>query len=91
MTIAEREAEKSFISLSTKYYGEKLEEYENKRLSEQELYEAKQLLLRYSSWRSGKFYVNLSEDESVKNRSLAEMKYFLRWPERKAVVGRKMF
>ena len=43
----------SFISLSTKYYGEKLEEYENKRLSEQELYEAKQLLLRYSSWRSG--------------------------------------
>ena len=68
----------SFISLSTKYYGEKLEEYENKRLSEQELYEAKQLLLRYSSWRSGKFYVNLSEDESVKNRSLAEMKFFLR-------------
>lgn len=36
------------------------------------------LLLRYSSWRSGKFYVNISEDESVKNRSLAEMKYFLR-------------
>ena len=68
----------SFISLSTKYYGEKLEEYENKRLSEQELYEAKQLLLRYASWRSEKFYVNISEDESVKNRSLAEMKYFLR-------------
>ena len=68
----------SFISLSTKYYGEKLEEYENKRLSEQELYEAKQLLLRYSSWRDVKFYVNISEDESVKNRSLAEMKYFLR-------------
>ena len=43
----------SFISLSTKYYSEKLEEHENKRLSEQELYEAKQLLLRYSSWRSG--------------------------------------
>ena len=40
--------------------------------------EAKQLLLRYASWRSGKFYVNMSEDESVKNRSLAEMKYFLR-------------
>ena len=78
MKIAEREAEMSFISLSTKYYGEKLEEYENKRLSEQELYEAKQLLLRYSSWRSGKFYVNISEDESVKNRSLAEMKFFLR-------------
>ena len=68
----------SLLSLSTKYYGEKLEEYENKRLSEQELYEAKQLLLRYASWRDGKFYVSISEDESVKNRSLAEMKFFLR-------------
>lgn len=36
------------------------------------------LLLKYSSWRNGRFYVNLSEDEYVKNRSLAEMKDFLR-------------
>ena len=34
------------------------------------------LLLRYSSFRSGKFYVNVSADESVKNHSLSEIRIF---------------
>lgn len=33
-----------FISFNEKYYKKKLEEYENKQLSESEIYEAKQLL-----------------------------------------------
>ena len=36
------------------------------------------LLLRYSSFHDGKFYVNLSSDEAVKEQSFAEMKVFMR-------------
>ena len=34
--------------------------------------------LRYSSYHDGKFYVNLSSDESVKEKSFAEIKEFMR-------------
>ena len=34
-------------------------------------------LFRYSSYRDGKFYVNISEDEEVKRRALEEIKYFI--------------
>lgn len=34
-------------------------------------------LLSYSSYRDGKFYVNISEDEEVKRRALEEIKYFI--------------
>ena len=36
------------------------------------------LLLQYSSCHDGKFYVNLSSDESVKEKSFAEIKEFMR-------------
>ena len=36
------------------------------------------LFMRYSSWRNGKFYVNVSTDETVRNQSLSEIKMFLR-------------
>ena len=36
------------------------------------------LLLRYSSYHDGKFYVNLSSDESVKGKSFGEIKEFMR-------------
>ena len=36
------------------------------------------LFMRYSSWRNGKFYVNVSTDETVRNKSLSEMKMFLK-------------
>lgn len=35
------------------------------------------LLLRYSSYYDGRFYVNLSSDETVQNRSLEEIRYFM--------------
>ncbi|MDO5296374.1 MAG: hypothetical protein Q4F00_07060 [bacterium] len=35
------------------------------------------LLLRFSSFRSGKFYVNTSSDASVREHSLQEIKYFI--------------
>ena len=38
------------------------------------------ILLRYSSYHDGKFYVNLSSDESVKEKSFAEIKEFMRYP-----------
>ncbi len=34
-------------------------------------------LFQYSSYRDGKFYVNISEDEEVKTRALEEIKYFI--------------
>ena len=37
------------------------------------------LFMRYSSWRNGKFYVNVSTDETVRNKSLSEMKMFLKY------------
>lgn len=35
------------------------------------------MLLRYSSYRDGKFYVNLSDDATVRNRSFEEIRYFM--------------
>ncbi len=34
--------------------------------------------MQYSSWQDGKFYVNVTTDETVRDRSLAEIKMFLR-------------
>ena len=35
------------------------------------------LFMQYSSWRDGKFYVNVTTDDIVRDRSLAEIKMFL--------------
>jgi len=53
-------------------YQDKLfcKQYENLR-SFETLY-SQDLLLRYSSYHNGKFYVNMSEDESVKKKSFME-------------------
>lgn len=36
------------------------------------------LFMQYSSWRDGKFYVNITTDDIVRERSLAEIKMFLK-------------
>lgn len=37
------------------------------------------LLMRYSSFRGGKFYVNISADETVKDNALSEIKEFIKF------------
>lgn len=74
----------SFFSFNENFYRRKLEYYENRSLSNADIYEAKQLLkvlddLTDEGYTNlGKFYVNLSSDEAVKEQSFAEMKVFMR-------------